>query len=896
MSFNYALSYSLQYRQGSKTKIENSRLQRSFALHFFSLPMRKLSRLSLKSTVIDTEMKFDRIIAPNLTSLELEEIDIRIGAKMFRNHSQLLELNLSFNNIAYLEENVFENLFKLENLHLSKNNIEYLDNDLFAHLYNLRYLMLDFNDIENLNNETFKNLHKLNSLDLSNNNVLKVHRDVFRALTSIQHIFLDHNPGLELDDYLFSNFSKLEVVNLGHSNLKHLPETLFLGSDKITEILLENNHLESIPKKLFKGLTGLKTLKIHNNLLHELDGEIFASLGKLKVLELNHNEISGIDSDVFKQLVNLKELKLHNNMITYIKNDSFRYNQRLEKIYMANNKYEYTVDNGHYFSLTPFSSCLGLKYLDLSNNLVKDLPEDLFIYTKHLKNINLKNNRIESVDIASLWKIARKGVLLNVERNNITHFFFDAAFIPEQEISPSSEDYEDLEDEDSLILISNNPLNCDCYAESFLDLITNKMAPARDLGIFFKYEELSCRSPPDLNRIKFSEVSPMTLLCPLEEVISVPSCTSSHECQCSWRPYDKTAIVDCANKNLTIVPELLLPESLGFNQTEVHLENNNLKKAPFRQNGYNNVTRLYLSGNKIDTFAWIPPKVEVIDLSGNKIQKLTHITMAMMSLYSVRNITLGDNPWACGCEISNMTQFLRENVKKIDTQRIKCEEDGALIVNLSKSDICEDHTVFYLISVVVFSIILSVLLMGLAFYYKYRLEIKIWLYARNLCSTFLQEEELDKHKKYDVFISYSHKDEEFVLNDLLPELETGPYPYKVCLHYRDWIPGDFIADNIASSVVNSKRTLVVLTPNFLESVWGKMEFRAAHTEAMKERRNRVILVVKDDFDIDSVDDELKTYMRTNTYIRWRDSWFWEKLKYALPRKDRSLPGDCEIIV
>ena len=41
--------------------------------------------------------------------------------------------------------------------------------------------------------------------------------------------------------------------------------------------------------------------------------------------------------------------------------------------------------------------------------------------------------------------------------------------------------------------------------------------------------------------------------------------------------------------------------------------------------------------------------------------------------------------------------------------------------------------------------------------------------------------------KYDVFISYSHKDEEWVVNTLLPRLENAGL--KVCIDYRDFNVG-----------------------------------------------------------------------------------------------------------
>jgi hypothetical protein len=74
---------------------------------------------------------------------------------------------------------------------------------------------------------------------------------------------------------------------------------------------------------------------------------------------------------------------------------------------------------------------------------------------------------------------------------------------------------------------------------------------------------------------------------------------------------------------------------------------------------------------------------------------------------------------------------------------------------------------------------------------------------------------------YDVFISYNHHDGAWVRDWLLPRLERASL--RVCIDYRDFDIGVSILVNMERAVERSRKTLLVLTPNWIKSEWTNFE-------------------------------------------------------------------------
>jgi hypothetical protein len=94
---------------------------------------------------------------------------------------------------------------------------------------------------------------------------------------------------------------------------------------------------------------------------------------------------------------------------------------------------------------------------------------------------------------------------------------------------------------------------------------------------------------------------------------------------------------------------------------------------------------------------------------------------------------------------------------------------------------------------------------------------------------------------HDVFISYSSKDQPWISDQLLPRLDRAQL--NVCIDFRDFQLGIPILENIERAIVQSRHTLVVLTPAWVSSSWAHFESILGQTLTLEQLQRRLIPVL-----------------------------------------------------
>ncbi|XP_055589923.1 protein toll-like [Uranotaenia lowii] len=415
-----------------------------------------------------------------------------------------------------------------------------------------------------------------------------------------------------------------------------------------------------------------------------------------------------------------------------------------------------------------------------------------------------------------------------------------------------------------------NPITCDCLMMDFIENYRSEID-----------SDTECFQPSKLKEKLVTELLRNETRCLLPD-------ECPEKCMCSTQEFNKTLEIDCRNENLISFP-LLNSIDPWLSMMKLNISNNSIEQLPSYELCplCNLITHLLARNNSIASlnFSWPSNRLEVIDLSNNFLSNLSDIDHLLNRTQQSASILISGNRFQCDCDsIPSMQRILAQKSRILDYDQLLCINIGQHPNRITLSQLCKNHQTV-LITISAWSLfVLVVLCACIEIYLRHETTIKIWLYSHNLCLSIVTEEELDRDRLYDAFIAYAHEDEQFVAENLLPVLESSPFNFRICIHVRDWIPGESILNQINHSIDSSRRTIVVLSKNMLRSTWGQLEFRTAHLNSLTERRVRVIVIILGDIASEQhlFDEDLQAYLKSNTYVQWGDAWFWKKLRYAMP--------------
>ncbi|KAF4517567.1 hypothetical protein B566_EDAN005131, partial [Ephemera danica] len=124
--------------------------------------------------------------------------------------------------------------------------------------------------------------------------------------------------------------------------------------------------------------------------------------------------------------------------------------------------------------------------------------------------------------------------------------------------------------------------------------------------------------------------------------------------------------------------------------------------------------------------------------------------------------------------------------------------------------------------------------------------------------------------RFDAFVSYNHRDRDWVHEQLLRSLEDDQHEevkYALCLHERDFRLGAYIMDNVAECMEMSKHVIVLVQQLLFE-----------------KSADFLVLIELQRLSPRQIPSTLRLLMSTRTYLEWPEyvgdlQQFWSRLKH-----------------
>ncbi len=138
---------------------------------------------------------------------------------------------------------------------------------------------------------------------------------------------------------------------------------------------------------------------------------------------------------------------------------------------------------------------------------------------------------------------------------------------------------------------------------------------------------------------------------------------------------------------------------------------------------------------------------------------------------------------------------------------------------------------------------------------------------------------------YDVFVTYStHGEERSWVHMTLRKKLEDEHGLKLCIHYRDFKLAGSIDELIVDAVNKSKKTLLILSPEFINSSWCHFEFRLACQKMISDRQDSLVIVIFRDLGHSRTEmpTMLAKLIEKKLYMKWTDDpgqqkLFWRRL-------------------
>lgn len=733
-----------------------------------------------------------------------------------------------------IENYAFEDLCNLSTLILTGNPLRYLGPSAFFGLSSLRRLIAVETNIFSLADLPIRHLHTLEELNVGNN----------------------HIESLTLPKY-FTNLTSLRFLSLQSNRISYISkgqlDVLQERKGPYLTLVLSLNDIKYIQPGAFEGIQ-----------LHELS--LRACFNNFTVMKDCLQGLAGLQVNrlILGEFRNIWRVENFQNGLL----DGLCQVQMQEFVFICFKRFKNNTD-------TLFECLLDvstIRFVDLYLSQVSAVPE--FSQVQSLECKLCKFGEVPAVKL-SLFKKLR--VLRITKSKYLTNFVKGFKDLPSLEVLDLSENELSFTMRCSFLLAGTPNLRH--LNLSFNNLITLKdpfSCPNGLLSLDFQHSILKNFGTIPLFRF-FTNLTYLDISYTSVQIL----------CECVFWGLESLQVLKMAGNSFK--DNSLANNFRNLTQLRT-LDVSNCKLLQVSSSTFANLRNLRdlnISNNRLktlDSMTFLPLQaLTVLDFSNNQLTFLTHTALKSL-IDRLIYLDLSHNMFDCSCTHLSFFEWVKKQKQLLQNiERMVCSSPVNMKnVSVLNFDLSNCQLSITLVAVSASMALVAVLIMFLIYKYYFHL-----YYAVVLLSGCKHSSE--RGDTYDAFVIHSSKDVDWVKEELVKTIEEGVPPFRLCIHYRDFVPGVPIVSNIVQEgFLSSRKVIAVISSHFLESQWCKFEFEIAQSWQFVEGKAGIILIVLEE--VDKAMQRrllgLSRYLRRNTYLEWKDKEvskhvFWRQLRTAL---------------
>uniref|UniRef100_A0A8C6TF66 TIR domain-containing protein n=1 Tax=Neogobius melanostomus TaxID=47308 RepID=A0A8C6TF66_9GOBI len=645
-------------------------------------------------------------------------------------------------------------------------------------LKSVLYLSLKFYGIELIRQSDFSGLSELQTLDLGSSEIAHIADAAFSHLSSLSELsFYTSLSRFTLHSDVFPHLQTLKLGGIYSDLHWDVSDKAFLKSLR-TLSLSQTQFSAETYQLIFQSLDSLKDLDLSQ--VYTLDIvplDRACRIDTLQKLSLSNNYILVLKDSLLLPCSNLTELDLSINYLTELAASSLQMFTRLSWLNLRRTgltEVPQTIRN--------MSSLTSLTLRDNSISKLRCLD---FSGLRLLKFLNLSENKIRELN-SCVFQDLQNLQELNIAKNLIQTF--DDSFgtaLPSLLVLNAARNH--------IVKLQNNVFRR-------MTLLTNLDLQAESALVSVEYGAFD-----GLTNLRTLSISPVTIIYSPSPGVGPQS---------SFR--GRSGLQTFFNLPSLQKLDLTVPDSIRFLWLKDFLKGlGDLEVLSLQHCFYGSPTP--------EAFCHTP---HLLQLEIRKSQFWLPNQKLFQPLSVLQTLDL-HNPFACNCSNADFIDWVIRNTQVYvnGAYEYKCESpgshQGALLLEFDYRW-CWESVGFFCFLCSSALVLLTLLLTFLHHFLRFHL-----LYSFYLLRAFLyHRQQRGCAEIYDAFVSYNVHDEEWVYRELLPELE-GRQGWKLCLHHRDFEPGKAIMDNIVDAIYSSRKTLCVISHQYLLSEWCSREIQMA---------------------------------------------------------------------